>query len=502
MESIHVISRILNIDRAKYNICWFSEDNEAWVMVFHVKWKWECCICPHCHKKTQKRKDKKDYVQKKNLKHINLSDSRIIEIKPIKRYFRCRDKDCKWLSWFLEYFEFESKHWFHTIAFENAVISSWWYMSGNKIAELSKVHPSRVYWILKKIDHTQINEVGLQILEELDEIYLWIDEHSFSRRDMILIITEIKTKRLIAVLDGITKEKLDSWIQSVPLKTQFKIKWFSTDMNKGYRKSLENILSKPVHSVDKYHLFQEANRMVDDVRQLTKWLIQMSFIQADDVVKLGKVPKRLTKKEIQEINKSAHNKDMMRKYKDRAHQRIKQEEMDPKHLKNRKWQIIPYQEITLEYFLETWYKTMFLSREKNLSPIQRLRLNQIFREFDYKWYLAQAWTLKEELMEALDERNMHEVDRIMQECQESEHHRLKQFGRTLKNWYSWIKWYCAHSTDDFKFTNAFTECTNNLCKVAKRQSHWFRLKENYIKKIFANSMISKFKDRNYFTQFA
>lgn len=107
-------------------------------------------------------------------------------------------------------------------------------------------------------------------------------------------------------------------------------------MNKGYRKSLENILSKPVHSVDKYHLFQEANRMVDDVRQLTKWLIQMSFIQADDVVKLGKVPKRLTKKEIQEINKSAHNKDMMRKYKDRAHQRIKQEEMDPKHLKNRK----------------------------------------------------------------------------------------------------------------------------------------------------------------------
>jgi len=49
---------------------------------------------------------------------------------------------------------------------------------------------------------------------------------------MILIITELKTKQLIAVLDGITKEKLDSWIESIPLKIQMKIKGFSTDMNK------------------------------------------------------------------------------------------------------------------------------------------------------------------------------------------------------------------------------------------------------------------------------
>jgi len=41
---------------------------------------------------------------------------------------------------------------------------------------------------------------------------------------MILIITELKTKQLIAVLPKITKESLDSWIMSLPLKTQIKIK--------------------------------------------------------------------------------------------------------------------------------------------------------------------------------------------------------------------------------------------------------------------------------------
>jgi len=41
---------------------------------------------------------------------------------------------------------------------------------------------------------------------------------------MILIITELKTKQLIAVLPNVTKETLESWINSIPLKIQVKIK--------------------------------------------------------------------------------------------------------------------------------------------------------------------------------------------------------------------------------------------------------------------------------------
>jgi len=42
-------------------------------------------------------------------------------------------------------------------------------------------------------------------------------------------------------------------------------------------------------------------------------------------------------------------------------------------------------------------------------------------------------------MEALDECDMVSVDRIIADCKASEHHRIKQFGRTLVNWYSGIK---------------------------------------------------------------
>jgi transposase len=41
---------------------------------------------------------------------------------------------------------------------------------------------------------------------------------------MILIITELKTKKLIALLPKITKETLDDWIKSLPVQTQIKVK--------------------------------------------------------------------------------------------------------------------------------------------------------------------------------------------------------------------------------------------------------------------------------------
>ena len=120
-------------------------------------------------------------------------------------------------------------------------------------------------------------------------------------------------------------------------------------------------------------------------------------------------------------------------------------------------------------------------------------MNQIFREFDYRWYLTEAWSIKEDFMEAIDNLDLEEFNRIIKECKESEHIRIKQFWRTLTNWYDWIKWYIEHSTWNFKFTNAFTEATNNNCKVLKRISYGFKKKDNYIRKIFANSIINNTK---------
>ena len=483
MNNIHIIWKILNLNLRKYKIVNFENPKDD-KMIFHVKRKSKTSICPQCWLRTSKRQDLKEYKQKINLKHINISNNILVDIKPIKRYFRCIN--CN--SNFLERFDFESNLWFHTKTFENYVIASFWYISWNQIAKLNQVSASKIYRIIENIDHHKINEVWIKILEELDEIYLWVDEHSFSWNDMILIITELKTRQLIAVLPKITKETLEDWISSLPLKVQTKVKWFATDMNKWYKNSLKNIISNPVSSVDKYHLFQEANRMVDEVRILNSWIIKMNFVKADEIINLGKIPKKLTKKEIDKINKNSKRNNVMKKYKDKAEQRLNIEKIE-----NKKWEKIEYKEITLDYFLETWYKKLFQTREKNLSSYQKLRLNQIFREFDYNWYLVEAWTIKEDFNDAMDNLDLKEIDRIKKECLKSEHYRIKQFWRTINRWYDWIKWFCENSTESFKFTNAFTEWYNLVCKNLNRQAHWFKLKSNYFKKIFVKSMFNKTK---------
>ncbi|MDQ7022896.1 MAG: hypothetical protein Q9M97_05175 [Candidatus Gracilibacteria bacterium] len=112
----------------------------------------------------------------------------------------------------------------YTNDFEKYIQWNWGFVSGNKLAELYQASNGLIHSILDRIDENLINEKGIEIMEKLDEIYLGVDEHSFSGHDMVLIITELKTGQLLAVLDGITKTKLDYWIwHVVPLKCHKKL---------------------------------------------------------------------------------------------------------------------------------------------------------------------------------------------------------------------------------------------------------------------------------------
>ena len=133
-------------------------------------------------------------------------------------------------------------------------------------------------------------------MEDLEEIYLWIDEHSFRGRNMVLVITDIKAKKILAVLEDITNWTLRDWFNSIPDEIKDKIKGISTDMNKLYKNVAEEKVEGIVWTVDKYHLVQEANRMVDDVRVLTIWLTKQGFMKEEDFLKNKNVTKKLLKK--------------------------------------------------------------------------------------------------------------------------------------------------------------------------------------------------------------
>ncbi len=319
-----------------------------------------------------------------------------------------------------------------------------------------------------------------------EELFLWIDEHSFQWRDMVMIICDLKEKIPIAIFEDHKLTTLQFRLQWLPTKIKDKIKWISWDMNKTYIRTFKWEIPWIKSTVDKYHLVQEVNRMMDDVRQLNKWLISMKFTDPETIAKTGKVPKKLLKKK------------KVEKWIDVWKYKSKVEVLDEKYftkdeLKRANWETIEFKEIKLEYFLEVkgWYKTLFMKREENLSGIQKLRLRQILREFDFKWYLTEAWVLKERFIDALNEKDWEEIKNMTQDALSSEHYRIKAFWRTLNRRKEELENFCIYSTDEFKFTNALTESVNNQCKVAKRVSHGFKNKKNYFKKLASRFVLLK-----------
>jgi transposase len=85
---------------------------------------------------------------------------------------------------------------------------------------------------LSEIDENKLNKRGIEIMNELKEIYLGIDEHSFHGRDMVLVITDIKAKKVLGILDDTRNETLTKRFNELSEEVKNKIKGISTDMNK------------------------------------------------------------------------------------------------------------------------------------------------------------------------------------------------------------------------------------------------------------------------------
>jgi transposase len=259
--------------------------------IFTIKSKSKWCSCPSCWKITKRQKDYRFVKSARTFKHLLLSNQTMIELHLMKRYFKCVECNIS----FMEEYPFEAQKWEYTLSFKNFVLRSWWFMSWNQIAKNTYTSPHFIWNILQTIDEEELNNHGRKVMEELPDIYLWIDEHSFRGRDMVMVITDIKHKKVLAVLNDVTNNTLKERLNSLSDSVRAKIKWLSTDMSQWYQNEVLSHLPWVVSTIDKYHLVQEANQMVDDVRQLVIRLSKHWYVKAETISNTWKIPHVLRK---------------------------------------------------------------------------------------------------------------------------------------------------------------------------------------------------------------
>jgi len=289
MNEKDMVYALVDLDEREVKVVWYEETETQ--HIFTIQWKKKSCECAVCHKRTTARQDLREKRMKNTYKHLYFSNGKVVELCLLKRYFRC--KPCG-IS-FMETFYLEPENWEHTTSFEKYVMYARGHMSGNQIARNTYCSPQKIHSILQKIDPELITKEWIKIMEQVDQIYLGIDEHSFRGRDMVLIITELKEKKVLAILDGTTNEILVWWLRKLPDSIKKKIVWLSIDMSRWYKWAVESVVPNIITTIDKYHLVQEANRMVDEVRKLHTRLIKAGYVKADNIIKYKKIPAHLIK---------------------------------------------------------------------------------------------------------------------------------------------------------------------------------------------------------------
>lgn len=279
-----VIYELLDLDLREVKVVWYEATETQHIIT--VKGKKKSCVCPICHKPTTSRQDLREQTLKNHFHHMYFSNWTTVVLRLVKRYFKCNK--CK--TSFMEQFYFEPKNGEHTTIFEQYVMYARWHMSGNQIARNTWCSPQKIHSILNKIDPDTITKQWIKMMEWLEQIYLGIDEHSFRWRDMVMIITELKERKVLAILEGTTNEILTWWLKALPQAIKNKIVWLSIDMSRWYKWAVESVIPNVITTVDKYHLVQEANRMVDEVRKLNTWLIKAGYVKESDLIKYKKIP--------------------------------------------------------------------------------------------------------------------------------------------------------------------------------------------------------------------
>lgn len=99
------------------------------------------------------------------------------------------------------------------------------------------------------------------------EIRIGIDGHSARGKRMVRTVTELRTRRPLAILPDETKETLRAFFRSMPLDVKTRVVEVCLDLEAGDANAVREILGSGVHVVaDHFHVIKLANDLIDQTR--------------------------------------------------------------------------------------------------------------------------------------------------------------------------------------------------------------------------------------------
>ena len=128
------------------------------------------------------------------------------------------------------------------------------------VAERYHISPTSAASIFD--EHVQISRHTLPEMINFDEVYAFRTKTS----KFVCVLLDYQNQTPIDVLDSRHKSNLQSYFGNISIEERKKVRYCCSDMYTTYRDIVHIYFPNSTHCVDHYHMIQELNRKVDDVR--------------------------------------------------------------------------------------------------------------------------------------------------------------------------------------------------------------------------------------------
>jgi transposase len=121
------------------------------------------------------------------------------------------------------------------------------------------------YGTLRRLLEREIDEEALSFIQDWDEIYLGIDEHSFRHQELVHTVTEVKQRKMLGILKDDRIATLKEFLSKIP---KDKVNEVCIDMKESLRKAAENLFPTAKVVLDPFHVIADANKRMDEARRI------------------------------------------------------------------------------------------------------------------------------------------------------------------------------------------------------------------------------------------
>lgn len=229
----------------------FSKDDKK--IILNVRNPRTFSRCPYCLKSTKKIHQ----ISERKIKH-GISDFRIIVLNISVRRFKCNH--CKKV--FTEIFSGIDRR-RTTVNFRLQLLEWLKRNSFRYIGQRFNISPATlVRYLLEMNGDIKVD------WDDINVTRLGVDEHSFRGKRMIITITDLSNKKLLAILKGDSQFALEEFINGIPPKNRAKINETCTDLRSSFRPVLERCLPNAILTADRFHVESLFRRALDEIRSV------------------------------------------------------------------------------------------------------------------------------------------------------------------------------------------------------------------------------------------